>query len=267
MNKYKYIVASGWWCDNDSTEDRKNKYGNAELRKVDFFYKWYSSIKENTNANNIYVVDSNSPKKPDITGCDDITWIEMELNAGHSTNHLGKYCGVSLSFFTSMMRVYCSNSDYWVYIEQDALLKGKGIIEYAIDRMNGANIMYGSGWGTPQPVQQSLIIVKREYIPEFISRYCSIKSKDSEISPEYKFAIVCSPLLRILPECFFKNIDNGSLFSKIVARLTFCLANSLFSQAKLLPYGYGRVRPIKFSDDFLYFQHGNEKELDYYNSK
>ena len=32
-----------------------------------------------------------------------------------------------------------------------------------------------------------------------------------------------------------------------------------------LPIGYGRSRPINFSEPFLYFQHGSEKELaEYY---
>lgn len=265
MNKYKYTITSGWWCDNDFSDDRKNKFGNSELRKVDFFYKWYNSVKENTSPTNICIIDSHSPIKPDISRFKDITWIEMDRNAGHSTNHDGKYCGVSLSFLTSMMRIYCSDVDYWVYIEQDALLKGRGIIEHAIDNMNGANIMYGSGWNTPQPVQQSLIIVKREYIPKFIYEYCSIESKDSEISPEYKFAIACTPFLRLFPEVAFKNVDNGNLLSKIFAKFSFILSNSCFSEAKPLPFGYGRVRPIDFSDEFFYFQHGSEKELfDYF---
>lgn len=266
MSKYKYIIASGWWCDNDISNDRDIKYGYSDLRKVDFFYKWFSSVIENTSPDSLCIIDSHSPLKPDISKLEhNIVWIEMDRNAGHSTHHVGKYCGVSLSFFNSMMRVYSSDADYWVYVEQDALLRGKGIIEHAIDNMKHKSVTYGSGWGTPQPVQQSLIIIKKSYIPKFIFNYCNIKATDSEISPEYKFAIATNVILRHLPDFLYRKLNGKSLMSKLLSRLIFILSNSSISDARTLPFGYGRVRPINFSDKYFYFQHGSDFELrDYY---
>jgi hypothetical protein len=39
---------------------------------------------------------------------------------------------------------------------------------------------------------------------------------------------------------------------------------SIFKQYAVLPFGYGRVRPINFSDDIFYFQHGSVDEINAY---
>ncbi|KZN51373.1 hypothetical protein [Pseudoalteromonas luteoviolacea] len=263
----KYIIASGWWCDDDKADDRAAKYGNSELRKVGFFDKWYEAIRKNASPHQIVVVDSHSPVKPDLSKYENLVWLEKDRNAGHSTKHKGKYCGVTISFLTSLMHVYCSEADYWVYIEQDALIKGPGIIEHAIQKMTKP-MMFGDGWGTPQPMQQSFMIIKREYIPTFIAQLCRISAKDCEISPEYKFAIASSKILSVMPECFFKGIEKGTFLQKVLAKMTFYFANTDFmSDSSLLPFGYGRARPINFNDDYFYFQHGDESELNNYSEK
>lgn len=39
------------------------------------------------------------------------------------------------------------------------------------------------------------------------------------------------------------------------------------SDYALLPFGYGRVRPINFSDETFYFQQGTASEIDVYRRK
>jgi hypothetical protein len=263
MNKYKYIITTGWWCDNDNSDDRAVKFGTPELRNSTFFPIWYDSVKKHTSPERIYVIDSHSPVKPDISCYNDIDWLSLDKNAGHSTKHIGKYCGVSRSFMLSMMRVYCSDTDYWVYIEQDALLKGDGIVEYAISKMKKP-MMFGCGWGTPQPIQQSMMIIKKEYIPTFLKRYSNIKATDSEISPEYKFAIATSAILRFIPEFFFKKLDKKTLISKCVAKFVFHITNGPLAEFQPLPFGFGRARPLDFNSEFMYFQHGEQLELEQY---
>ncbi|OCH14219.1 hypothetical protein [Aliivibrio fischeri] len=259
----KYIVATGWWCDDNSSDDRNTKFGSQNIRKVDFFDKWYSAIKENTSAEKIIVIDSCSPVKPRVNKYPDIEWIELDKNYGHSTKHDGKYCGVSRSFLLSLMRTYVSDVDYWVYIEQDALIKGVGIIDFAISKMN-KNMMFGSGLMTPQPIQQSMMIIKREYIPTFIKNYTKILSSDNKISPELKFAVAATPILRLVPEFVFKGLDNPTFSSRVINKLVFTIVNSKLSNYQPLPFGFGRVRPINFDDQFFYFQHGDDIELSAY---
>lgn len=252
---YSYIITSGWWSTQDDRDNRRIKNGDSQIRSKAFHALWHKMIKRYTSAKKVYIIDSNSPIKPELNVEDEVMLSLLE-NAGHSTNHTGKLCGVSRAHLLGMSLAMVNEVEYWVYIEQDALIYGEGIIEKAISKMT-KHYMFGEGLGTPQPMQQSFMIVKTDAIPTFIKYFNDIKAKDNEISPETKFAIACSPLLRILPEYLFKNIHTESLLNRIVWKLfKHCRG---FDE---LPFGYGRVRPIGFEDEYFYFQHGNKDELD-----
>jgi len=248
-----YVITSGWWSSKESEDNRLIKCGDEFIRSKDFHELWYKAIKKFTNPKKIYIIDSNSPIKPQLHGDEEL--IELIENAGHSTNHIGELCGVSRAHLVGMMMALANEVDYWVYIEQDALIYGEGIIEYAISKMKKP-YMFGSGFGTPQPTQQSLMIIKTEFIPDFIKKFTSIKAKDNLISPETKFAIATSKVLSLLPENLFYDIHSLNLKNKILWKLF-----EFFKGYDELPFGYGRVRPINFEDKFFYFQHGNKDEL------
>jgi len=249
-----YIITSGWWSAKEDEDTRLIKVGDEYIRSKDFHELWYKAIKKYTNPKKIYIIDSNSPIKPILHKNEEI--IELIENAGHSTNHIGKLCGVSRAHLVGMMMALANEVDYWVYIEQDALIYGKGIIEYAISKMKKP-YMFGAGFGTPQPTQQSFMIIKTNFIPEFIKNFTSIKARDNQISPETKFAIATSKLLGLLPEKLFYDIYSPNLKNKIIWKLF-----EVFKNYDELPFGYGRVRPINFEDKFFYFQHGNQEEID-----
>jgi hypothetical protein len=257
---YSYIITSGWWCDNDSSNDRDVKYGSSNLRQAVFFNTWYELIRENCNPKKIVVIDSNSPVKPDLKSYENVHFMELDYNPGHPTKHTGKYSGVTYAHLLGLTYTLLEDVDYWVYIEQDAIIKGKHLIEYAISKMK-RDFMFGSGWGTPQPVQHSLMIIKKSAIPSFIKNLSKIEFKDSELSPEMKFAIAASPVLRLLPLFIIKVLTQKTFISRMVWKVFFIISNSYLGGFQPLPFGYGRSRPINHEDTFYYFQHGTEDEI------
>lgn len=250
-----YIITTGWWSTEDDIDERAIKTGDSHIRSKQFHKLWNEVVQRYTSAKKVYVIDSDAPVKPTLD-TDNEVMISLLENAGHSTHHTGKLCGVSRAHLLGMSLAMVNEVDYWVYIEQDALIYGDGIIEKCIEQMKRP-YMFGAGRGTPQPVQQSLMIIKTETIPTFIKNFNAIKATDNEISPETKFAIATSPLLMMLPEFLFKEIHKESFKNKVIWKLF-----KIFQGFDNLPFGYGRVRPIDFSDSHFYFQHGNKEELD-----
>jgi len=251
---YNYIITSGWWSTDDDIDDRTIKTGDSQIRSKQFHKLWYKAIQRYTSAKKVYVIDSDAPVKP-LLDSDNEVMISLLENAGHSTHHTGKLCGVSRAHLLGMSMAMVNEVDYWVYIEQDALIYGDGIIEKCIEQMKKP-YMFGNGFGTPQPVQQSLMIIKTESISTIIKNFNAIKATDNEISPEVKFAIATSPFLRMLPESLFNEIHSNNFKNKVLWKLF-----KIFQGFDDLPIGYGRVRPINFTDEHFYFQHGNKSEL------
>ena len=265
MKKSNYIITSGWWSIGDDNKDsRKIIKGDSFIRSEEFHKLWFKAVNTFTNPKKIYIIDSASPVKP-VIHTDKEILISLLDNAGHSTNHTGKLCGVSRAHLLGMSFAMANEVDYWVYIEQDALIYGKGIIEECIQKMKKP-YMFGYGLGTPQPVQQSLMIIKRDAIPKFIYNFNKIKAKDSEIAPETKFAIAATPILQYFPEKLFMKMEDNTKLGNFLKRIIWKLID-IFRDFDYVPFGYGRVRPINFDDKFFYFQHGNKNELDVFLKK
>ncbi|WP_025563159.1 hypothetical protein [Psychromonas sp. SP041] len=260
MKEYKYVITTGWWCKNLEQKDMRDVLlGDDEIRSKDFFLSWLAAVNKFTYPKKILIVDSASPIKPDLS-CNDkiLEIVSLDCNAGHSTNHLGKYAGVTRAHMMGMMYALTCEVDYWVYIEQDALIYGDGIVEYCIEHMKNG-IMFGDGKGTPQPMQQSFMIMKTEEIPQFIKKLTDIKLTDNEISPEMKFALASSKYINLLPIFLLSKLNSKRSYMIIIK--LFLMLTSRFDK---LPIGYGRTRPIDFKDKFFYFQHGCKKELNVY---
>jgi len=252
-----YLITTGWWCNDKENLDRSKSFGDDTIRGKDFHQLWYSAIRATGSKANIYIIDSASPVKPEINEGESL--ISLVQNFGHSTVCNYKLCGVTRAHILGMNLALLNEYDYWVYIEQDALVYGKGFIENAIKSMKG-NMAFGNGKGTAYPAQQSFMIIKKESLSVFINRLHSIKSSDKEISPEMKFCIASSQTLSIIPEILFKISERRGILGKSIRLITHSLIKALRG-FEYIPYGYGRTRPINFNDDFFYFQHGSHDEI------
>lgn len=260
MSRYRYIINSGWWCGEATPENEKRvEYGSSEIRDVAFFREWYDSVNRHTSPLKILVVDSASPTRPDLPDDSRLEFVSLDINAGHSTSHVGKYAGCTRCFLVGMAYAYATEADYWVYVEQDALLYGEGIVEAAIDTMK-SDFMFGDRGDTPQPLQQSMMIVHKSAIPKFIKAYADIRATDEVIPPEVKFAIASTPLAQRLPERFFHQRDHGSFKNRLLNKMQYWLFKYTGGY-DVLPFGFGRDKPVTFTDGHCYFQHGDEEEL------
>ena len=254
FNRINYIIGSGWWCsampDKEINPNRK-VLGDDSIRSRNFFRVWRTALAECSCPAEIVVVDSASPTKPEETLMKTVKWIELPFNARHSTDHIGQWSGWTRSVLISGHYALIAESDYFVYVEQDCLLSGHGIIEHCISKMR-RGMMFGSGAGTPQPIQQSFFIIKGTHLPGFLANLVNIRQRDSEFSPEWKFVVAtCAP--------FVFCANQGLLKNKRMRRLVLWLAKKLLFER--LPVGTGRARPIPNNAKYWYFQHGTAEEI------
>lgn len=259
FKSYSYVISSGWWCTDESKLDKRAVFhGSDVIRRSEFHQHWYRSVVENTSPEKILVVDSASPVPPPLDGSDvRIEYIRLRGNAGHATDHEGLLCGWTRAVLLGIEYAAVNEFDYFVYVEQDALLYGKGVVEHCISKMNSP-FMFGAGLGTPQLLQQSFFVIHRAGYKRFLSRFQSIQVPDSRISPEDKFFIASSALpLRLLVYYFQYLRGKKGRKKKFIhkAIIKFCKG---FDE---LPIGYGRTRPINFSDEYFYFQHASDEEF------
>lgn len=256
----KYIIGSGWWATNDQETEKRPLHGTDIIRSTQFHKLWYQSICEFTFPQKIIIVDSSSPLKPPINKSDDrIEFISLDKNYGHSSDCIGKFSGWMRSCLLGVSYAWSCDADYFVYVEQDVLLFGKGIIEHAISKMKHKYMFGDSNTTYWQPLQQSLFLIhKSEFIP-FIKRMDEFHKADSKMSPEIKFATI---KFNILP---WVDKNNKSISAKISRRI----AVHFYSQIgrfwfDKLPFGFGRDRPIRWGEPFFYFQHATLDEINRY---
>ncbi|MBU3070888.1 hypothetical protein KOI40_13760 [Aestuariicella sp. G3-2] len=255
----KYVIGSGWWCAPPEEDERELLIGDDVIRGSDFHKLWYKSVCEYTDPEKILIVDSCSPIKPPINMDDDrVELVRLNINAGHNTNHKGKYCGCVRAMEIGLLYTLMCEADYYVYVEQDALLYGSGIIEHCVSKMKKP-IMFGSGSNTPCRTQQSFFIVRKDAIWGFLKSLNSIPYTDSQINPEEKFHIACSLVPSIIQSWVYMHSSNNS-FLKWVDWQFF----KFFRGWQVLPVDYGRVRPLDMKRPFFYFQHGGRVEIDEY---
>jgi hypothetical protein len=268
MNRYDYVLTTGWWCDLDMDPNSRWEYfGSDKIREADFHHQWYEAIDRFTKPRKIVIVDSASPVPPPYNRSDDrIEYIRLTENAGHSTTHIGHLCGFTRGYLYGLIFALVNEVDYWVYVEQDALLYGPEIVEHCIDRMKRP-YMFGAGKGTPQLTQQSFMIVRKDGFLQYINRLLRIRGSDHHICPENKTVIASSSWLWLLPEFFYPKTGEQKTLPGRFRRKLFGLLHKYLKGYDEIPFGYGRQRPISFEDDFFYFQHASEEELAAYQRK
>jgi len=253
----KLLIGSGWWC--NEAEDRDNVYGDAFIRSSDFFELWHDSVKSQKFDLDIFVTDSASPIKPKHDFDDDrVCFVSLNENGGHAVNHKGFYCGWTRSVIMSMTYCMCGNYDYYVYVEQDALLQGD-VIKQAIDEAESKGAVFGFSKQTAYQMQVSFFIVKQSLIREFLGKLYQIDKTDKEIAPENKFSLALSRVN--FPPVSWLLAFNNTFTSKVFRVLN---QIPLMRKFSYLSFGYGRERPIDFSNEPYYFQQATKEEISAY---
>lgn len=270
MSKPSYIIGSGWWCDHSKMERRY--HGDGMIRTERFHKIWYKAVDTFTRPEKILIIDSASPIPPPIDNSDRrIEILRLPSNPGHPSNHRGRLSGWTISALLGMQYAYLAGADYFVYLEQDALIYGEEIIEHCISYMKSP-YMFGSGKGIFHPLQQSFFIVHRRGIEALIRRVLAIPARDLHMGPEKKFCIAVSPCLRCLPYRLFTEKpcnQRQNWLERQKSRNARRLMNLLSSYDEL-PVGsggYAKRPPVDFSANYFYFQHGQKEEIEEYMQK
>lgn len=264
ISNFNYVIGTGWYCGPlDKNNSERKILGDSIIRGSEFHHIWFETLMHYTKAKRIIMVDSASETKPPLCekGKKIVELISLEINPGHATKHRGAYSGWMASVILGIEYAMMSDFDYFVYVEQDLLLKGEGIIEDCIMSMK-TPYLFGSGDGTPQPLQQSFFIIRKDGYKSFLSRVHQILSDDGAVSPEWKFYFAANNPSLISPIL----LRHGGKIYKKIASLLVKLMGSFMRGYDILPYGFGRSRPLDFSQNKYYFQHGAVDELQKYYS-
>jgi hypothetical protein len=118
--------------------------------------------------------------------------------------------------------------------------------------------MFGSGEDTPQPLQQSFFIVRRDGMRRFLAGLHLIAKPDKIIAPEWKFMLASLGAHGALIEWLCGNEVRRSRLHRVLGHLMQRMGYDL------LPIGWGRSRPLDPSARHFYFQHGTQEEIHQY---
>jgi len=248
---HKVLVFSGWYSNSDEVDERDHLFGDSSIRQPDFHTLWFEAVTNFLKPNLTLITDSDSPAKSPLINDERTTWISLPYNPGHPTSSNHFFAGCTVAMINGLSWAVANRYEYAIYVEQDALVFGDNLLQAAIhDCKKG--IALGAGTGTPQAIQQSFMVFHLHSIPRFLRRLLSIPFPDSYFSTEDKFAIAASrfPIFALR---FIRNQRALHLAARAVSwRPSF----------GLLSFGYGRNRPIDFSSDCYYFQHGSASEVE-----
>lgn len=251
------ILSTGWYSQADKVN--YNAYGDDVLRKSDFRPLWWHSVNSYIKPELVFIVDSASPIKSNDNEIVNINIQELTLNInpGHSQNTPYHYSGWLCSVLHGLEYTLSNDADYFLYVEQDALVYGDEFIAKIENLLHRNKFVFGSasGW----PLQQSVFAIRKDGIREFLSAIHNISYSDRDISPELKFCLATCDSYLLSNASKMMLMVNRQLAIKLLIRLFGRINNYAY-----LPFGYGRIRPINFNDNCFYFQHGNKEELDNY---
>ncbi len=255
-------MTSGWYA---SREGRSYyTQGDDFIRNVEFRPLWWRSLDTFVEPEHVLIVDSASPVKPDDAACTTTKFqrVELLINPGHSQNCVRHYCGAMAAIILGLEFALHNDVDLFLYVEQDALVFGHGIVAKIKNSLRRRDLVFGAGSGE---IQQSLFAANRRGIRNFLSALHAIKYTDKQVSPERKFMFAGSRFLP--PWAILPAVHSERPRLKRAGFRLFSLICSLARNYELLPFGYGRTRPINFDDDVFYFQHGTVGEVSQYKSR
>ena len=254
------LVTSGWYA-----TDQTRSYvtaGDDLIRGPGFRPLWWRSLDTYVEPEHVFIVDSASPVKPGDAAHTSTRFQHLELliNPGHSQNCTTHYCGAMAALILGLEYALFNDVDMVLYIEQDALVYGAGIVEKVKKALRRKDLVFGAS--SMLDVQQSFFAASKKGIRHFLSALHAINYSDKQIAPEHKFMFAAS---RFVPPAVLALAEYTEVPKLRRAGLTlFNLACAMSKNYELLPFGYGRERPINFNDDTFYFQHGDAAEVQQY---
>jgi len=207
----------------------------------------------------VFIVDSASPVKPDDAAFTSTRFQRVELltNPGHSQNGKTHYCGAMGAIILGLEFALHNDVEMFLYVEQDALLFGDAIVAKTKNALRRKDLVFGRG--TEVDIQQSFFAANKRGIRHFLSALHAIDYSDKQVAPENKFMLAGS---RLLPSQIGRLAVHTSVDKlRRAGLLLFAAVCALGKNYEFLPFGYGRERPINFSDDVFYFQHGSAEEI------
>jgi hypothetical protein len=257
------FVATGWYS--SMTPRSYRTKGDDLIRGVDFRPLWWRSLDAFAAPRHVLIIDSASPVKVDDASFTSTPFqtIEMLVNPGHSQNGTMHYCGYMAGVILGLEFALLNDVDLFVYVEQDALLFGERIIEKTKQALRRRDLVFG---GTSEvDIQQSFFAANKRGIRRFLKALHAIDFSDKRVAPEHKFMFAGSlplpgPLVGLAAHTSIDKLRRLGL-------ILFSAMCKLRSNYEVLPFGYGRERPIDFSDDVFYFQHGSAEEIALYKAR
>ena len=197
MGLPKVVVGSGWWCADDGS---KPWISDEIVASPRFFELWYQQVKRCLAPERIFVTDSRSPVTPDLAGKPELEWCSLDRNYGHSLDILRgisktRLCGFTRSVILACAYALCCDADFYVYVEQDCLLRGDDLLKVALgdttegivigDRTRGGRGIAPGAMAAPS-YQQSLMVVRAGAFQRFLSALTAGEETDGQLSPELK---------------------------------------------------------------------------------
>ena len=251
------LVTSGWYAANEPRSYRTT--GDDFIRGVGFRPLWWRSLDRYVAPAHVFIVDSASPVKPDDAAFTSTRFQRVELltNPGHSQNGKTHYCGAMGAIILGLEFALHNDVEMFLYVEQDALLFGDAIVAKTKNALRRKDLVFGRG--TEVDIQQSFFAANKRGIRHFLSALHAIDYSDKQVAPENKFMLAGS---RLLPSQIGRLAVHTSVDKlRRAGLLLFAAVCALGKNYEFLPFGYGRERPINFSDDVFYFQHGSAEEI------
>jgi hypothetical protein len=169
----KYVIVTGY-------------YDNGDGTAADFFRTWYDNTMRFAKPSRVFVI--NAASKPVDYG--DCQWINFSENLFHHVLNSPpgqQLAGFSASVLIGCMLAYHEKADM-LFKEQDCLAFGSYVdklYEELGDKGMVAGPMLTSGQGVNM-IAVSLMLVRHEYLLEFVARYLSLWPSDREFLPEHK---------------------------------------------------------------------------------
>jgi hypothetical protein len=252
------LVITGWY-----SSDRARNYvtfGDDSIRSAEFRPLWWRSLDTFVQPQHVLIVDSASPIKPNDAAytASKLQHLELLINPGHSQNGRAHYCGYMSSVILGMEFALQNDVGMVLYVEQDALVFGEHIVARTKNALRSHDLVFG-GRQAGTDIQQSFFAANKKGIRRFLAAMHAIDYSDRQIAPEHKFMVASSKRF----PAFLAGLaswDNPTLIRRANMRLFLRLCQ-LTKNYALLPFGYGRDRPIDFSDELFYFQQASAEEI------